>query len=122
MFDNTMIPAIALITYNRRILIVTLFLAFMAFLLVATSIAAFVYVTRKGSPKHSSADVQRNDIFSFLFLRTERILRKCHLISVIMIILVELAFLVAVVSCCIIQSRSKQARDFDALLAHRTAF
>jgi hypothetical protein len=37
----------------------------------------------------------------------EKILRRLHLISIVIIILVELAFLVAVVTCCITQSKSK---------------
>ena len=36
----------------------------------------------------------------------EKVLRKSHLISVIIIIFVELAFLIAVVSCYSIQSKS----------------
>jgi hypothetical protein len=40
----------------------------------------------------------------------EKVLRKFHLVSVIIIILVELAFLVAVVSCCSIQSKSKKLK------------
>jgi hypothetical protein len=45
----------------------------------------------------------------------EKVLRKSHLISVIIIILVELAFLIAVVSCCSIQSKSKKLHILSSL-------
>ena len=48
MFGKTIISTMDTISYDRRVLIVTVFLASMATLLVITSIAAFVYVTRKG--------------------------------------------------------------------------
>lgn len=38
---------------------------------------------------------------------SEKILRKLHLIVVAIIILVELAFLIAVVTCCVTQSKGK---------------
>ncbi|CAF1462405.1 unnamed protein product [Rotaria sordida] len=82
-----------IIGYNRRLSIVIILLASLAVLLVATSVAAFVYVTRR-----------------------EKVLRKSHLISVIIIIFVELAFLIAVVSCCSIQSKNIQGQILAALL------
>jgi hypothetical protein len=48
MIDDTITKATTVIGYNRRLSIVTICLATMAFLLVITSIAAFIYVTRKG--------------------------------------------------------------------------
>ncbi|CAF3462770.1 unnamed protein product [Rotaria sp. Silwood1] len=81
------------ISYNRRLSIVIILLTSLAVLLVATSVAAFVYVTRK-----------------------EKVLRKSHLISVIIIIFVELAFLIAVVSCFSIQSKNLQGQILAALL------
>ncbi|CAF4464505.1 unnamed protein product, partial [Rotaria sp. Silwood2] len=46
----------------------------------------------------------------------KKVLRKSHLISVIIIILVELAFLIAVVSCCSIQSKNIQGQILAVLL------
>ncbi|CAF3826487.1 unnamed protein product, partial [Rotaria magnacalcarata] len=46
----------------------------------------------------------------------KKVLRKSHLISVIFIILVELAFLIAVVSCCSIQSKNIHGQILAALL------
>ncbi len=48
MFDNLIIPSMTIAGYNRRLSIMIIFLASLAVLLVATSVAAFVYVTRKG--------------------------------------------------------------------------
>jgi hypothetical protein len=45
MIDDTIT---AMIGYNRRLSSMTIFLASMAFLIVVTAIAAFIYVTRKG--------------------------------------------------------------------------
>ncbi|CAF0800740.1 unnamed protein product [Rotaria sp. Silwood1] len=94
MIDDTLTTtATTVVTHNRRLSIMTIFLASMAFLLVMTSIAAFIYITRK-----------------------EKILRKFHLISVLIIILVELIVLIAVVICCITQSRSTLGQVLAALL------
>ncbi|CAF2137616.1 unnamed protein product [Rotaria magnacalcarata] len=93
MFDNSIIPSMTIGGYNRRLSIVIIVLASLAVLLVVTSVAAFIYVTRK-----------------------EKVLRKSHLISVIFIILVELAFLIAVVSCCSIQSKNIHGQILAALL------
>jgi uncharacterized membrane protein len=46
MIDDTIT---AMIGYNRRLSSMTIFLASMAFLIVVTAIAAFIYVTRKGN-------------------------------------------------------------------------
>ncbi|CAF0857834.1 unnamed protein product [Adineta ricciae] len=70
-------------SYHRRLSILTIFLASMAFLLVVTSVGAFLYVTRK-----------------------EKILRRLHLISVIIMIIIELGFLVAIIFCCTTQTKN----------------
>ncbi|UJR25878.1 hypothetical protein I4U23_007228 [Adineta vaga] len=69
-------------SYNRRLSMVTIFLASLAFLLVITSVAAFIYVTRK-----------------------EKILRRFHLISVIMMTFIELAIFIAIIVCCVLQAK-----------------
>ena len=88
---------------HRRLSVVTIFLASMAFLLVATSVAAFIYVTRKGWC-FARLDEQISSATKSI---SENILRKLHLISVIIIILVELAFFIAVIICCTTHSKSK---------------
>ncbi|CAF2511377.1 unnamed protein product [Rotaria sp. Silwood2] len=93
MIDDKLTKATTVVNYNRRLSIVTIFLASMAFLLVMTSVAVFIYITRK-----------------------EKILRKLHLVSVLIIILVELVILIAVVICCITQSRNTLGQVLAALL------
>ncbi|CAF3616337.1 unnamed protein product [Rotaria sordida] len=93
MIDDTLTTATTVVSYNRRLSIVTISLASMAFLLVMTSVAAFIYITRK-----------------------EKILRKLHLISVLIIILVEIVVLIAVIICCMTQSRSTLGQLLAALL------
>jgi hypothetical protein len=53
MFDDPIIPSMTNVGFNRRLSIVIIVLASLAVLLVATSVAAFVYVTRKG-PNYST--------------------------------------------------------------------
>jgi hypothetical protein len=48
MFDNSIMPSMTIDGYDRRLSIVIISLTSLAVLLVATSAAAFVYVTRKG--------------------------------------------------------------------------
>ncbi|CAF3590510.1 unnamed protein product [Adineta steineri] len=83
MIDDMVTKATTVANYNRRLSMLTIFLASVAFLIVTTAIAAFIYVSRK-----------------------EKILRKFHLISVMIIIIIELAFLIAIFICCITQIRS----------------
>ncbi|CAF0934634.1 unnamed protein product [Adineta steineri] len=83
MMDDMVTKATTVANYNRRLSMLTIFLASVAFLIVTTAIAAFIYVSRK-----------------------EKILRKFHLISVMIIIIIELAFLIAIFICCITQIRS----------------
>jgi flagellar basal body-associated protein FliL len=54
MFGNLIMPSTTIDGYNRRISIVIIVLASLAVLLVATSVAAFVYVTRKGEHEDKS--------------------------------------------------------------------
>ncbi|UJR23022.1 hypothetical protein I4U23_026048 [Adineta vaga] len=93
MFGKWNIPWMTMITYNQRLSLVIIILTSLSVLLVVTSAAAFIYVTRK-----------------------EKILRKSHLTTVITIIFFELAFLIAVVSCCSIQSTNIQGQILAALL------
>ncbi|CAF1169937.1 unnamed protein product [Adineta ricciae] len=93
MFDKWSIPFLTTVTFSQRLSLVIIILTSLSVLLVLTSAAAFIYVTRK-----------------------EKVLRKSHLISVITIILVELAFLIAVVGCCSIRSTNTQGQILAALL------
>jgi len=101
MFDNLIIPSLNNAGYNRRLSIVIIVLASLAVLLVITSIAAFVYVTRKGFR------ICKQTIEHCVCVLLEKLLRRSHLASIIAIILIELAFLIAIITCCIIQSKSK---------------
>lgn len=87
------------VDHNRRLSTLIILLASISFLIVLTSITAFIYVTRKGK-----FDRERQGIMIDIL---ERILRKLHLIVVVIIILVELAFLTAVVTCCVTQSKGQ---------------
>ncbi len=49
MVDNSKTLATTVVDYNRRLSLLTILLASIAFLLVITSVAAFIYVTRKGN-------------------------------------------------------------------------
>lgn len=49
MIDDTITKATAHASSNQRLSIMTIALASMAFLLVITSVAAFIYITRKGN-------------------------------------------------------------------------
>lgn len=44
----------------------------------------------------------------------EKILRRLHLISVVIMILVELGFLIAIIFCCITQTKSNRKNTFDS--------
>ncbi|CAF3760558.1 unnamed protein product [Rotaria socialis] len=93
MTGDKITPTTAITIYNQSLSIVTISLASMAFLLVMASVAAFIYITRK-----------------------EKILRKLHLIFVLMIVLVEIIILIGVIACCITQSRNTLGTILAALL------
>ena len=60
MFDNLFSPSVTIAGYDRRVSLVILFLASLAVLVVATSIGAFVYVTRKGTKKTRNQTIDRD--------------------------------------------------------------
>lgn len=60
MFDKWFIPAMTIAGYSRRFSLVILFLASLAVLVVATSVGAFIYVTRKGENKTERKFHDRN--------------------------------------------------------------
>lgn len=113
--DDTTVATLA--GDHRRLSMVTIFLASMAFLLVATSVAAFIYVTRKGKVLVA----RRTDVQGMKSL-SENVLRKLHLIAVVIIILVELAFFVAVIICCATHSKSKRHILLTSFSSPRSMF